>query len=249
MGIRSSRTKHAGWYSPDKGFVDPSSFSSPLGVRDGVVCLVRGLYDSAVSLHALGDRPDAPAFNGSKAGKLADGYVLVLSAVGAPALSMVMEEMISSGVKRMLILGIAGTISNDCRIGDVVVPTWGIREEGTSYHYLPADEEVRPSPGMLSSVRRAFSDLKFVEGGVWSVDAPYRETKGKVDSYSAKGAVAVEMECTAAMAIAKHRGIDLACVLGISDELTGDTWKMGFESEELVHTMAEICRRIPAVFG
>lgn len=248
MGVRQRSASHPGWCTPERGIIDPRMFSKPIGVECGVICLVREFYDEAVARLGLGDKADAPPFNGSRAGKIGDGCVVVQSSIGGPALSMVLEEMIASGVRRVLVLGIAGSVSQDCRIGDIVVPTWGIREEGTSYHYLPADQGVAPSAPMLASVRRAFEGLPCKEGGVWTVDAPYRETMGKVEAYSAKGAVAVEMECTAAMAIAMHHGVDLACALAISDELSKDGWKMGFDSDELSRTISEVCARIPVVF-
>lgn len=248
MGDRIGRMAPSGWHTRERGIIDPSSLSSPLGVSDGVICLVRDFYDAAVSLHGLGNAPETPAFNGSKAGRMAEGYALVLSSIGAPSLSMVLEEMIAGGVTRVLVLGIAGSITKECVIGDIVVPTWGIREEGTSHHYLPSDQEVAPSPGMLLSARSALAGLSFREGGVWSIDAPYRETRDKMDSYAAAGAVVVEMECTAAMAIAKYRGTELACILAVSDELAGESWKMGFDASELAGAISAICGRMPTIF-
>lgn len=46
-------------------------------------------------------------------------------------------------------MGEAGSISKDIKIGDVVVPTWGLREEGVSYHYLEPDIVVKLKPSVL----------------------------------------------------------------------------------------------------
>ncbi len=63
---------------------------------------------------------------------------------------------------------------------------------------------------------------------MWTIDAPFRETMDKVQEYARRGVLAVEMECTALMSIAAYRGINLAAVLVITDELFGEGWVQGF---------------------
>ena len=58
--------------------------------------------------------------------------------IGAPAACVVLEGLIAFGVKRFVSVGFAGSLQPDLRIGDIVVCDKAIRDEGTSYHYLPA---------------------------------------------------------------------------------------------------------------
>jgi uridine phosphorylase len=66
-------------------------------------------------------------------------------------------------------------------------------------------------------------------GTVWSTDAPFRETVGKVGAYQAAGVLAVDMETSALFAVARFRGIRLASLLVVSDELSSLSWRPGFK--------------------
>jgi len=57
--------------------------------------------------------------------------------IGAPATIMALELMIALGLRRCIVIGYAGAINPRLRMTDILLPTWGIREEGTSYHYFP----------------------------------------------------------------------------------------------------------------
>ncbi|MBE3519245.1 MAG: nucleoside phosphorylase [Firmicutes bacterium] len=159
--------------------------------------------------------------------------MLYHSSFGSPAAGMLMETLIASGIGRLVMLGQAGSLSSRCRIGSVVLPSFGVREEGTSYHYLPPAVECRPSPILFERLRTALEPIAPVEGGVWSTDAPYRETRQKVELYARQGVLAVEMECTALMSIAMYRNVEFAAVLVITDELFREKWEEGFQSENL----------------
>jgi len=158
---------------------------------------------------------------------------ILLGYFGAPAAAMLLEILIASGVRGILFLGEAGSISRSARIGDVVLPEWAIREEGTSYHYLPPEELPRPDPDLLETFERSLRSLgvRPIRGGVWTTDAPFRETERKVEEYASRGALAVEMECSALMAVASFRKVSLAAGLAITDELFEGTWRPGFRKE------------------
>ena len=132
------------------------------------------------------------------------------------------------------------------RIHDIVVPTWGIGEEGTSYHYLPPDVVPKPSERImeilwkeLDPVARRLS-VKLHLGGVWSTDAIFRETRDKVRKYSEMNALCVDMESAALMTIAMYRSVELGIALNVTDELHGEKWRFCRDSEraELVEREA-----------
>jgi len=150
---------------------------------------------------------------------------------GAPAAVTALELLIASGIRRFLVYGGAGSITHRLRIGDVLIPTWGVREEGTSYHYMPEEYVPKPSRHLASRLRRAmFSTLtlhgsRVMEGGVWSTDAIFRETEDKALRYANEGVLGVDMESTALMTVAEYRGVELAIALVITDELTPPEWR------------------------
>ena len=63
------------------------------------------------------------------------------------------------------------------------------------------------------------------------MDAPYREHKERVALYRDAGVLSVDMEVSALYAVAKHRGIQCAAILAISDELY-KPWRIGFGTSE-----------------
>ena len=65
---------------------------------------------------------------------------------------------------------------------------------------------------------------------VWTTDAPYRETPNKVLAYQQQGVLAVEMEMSALMTLAVYRGVSMAGLLVVSDELFEMKWKPGFSN-------------------
>jgi len=86
-----------------------------------------------------------PALRGAR-GRYGDAEICVYRLyIGAPAATIAMELLIAAGVRKFLVFGGCGAIHPSVKIYDIVVPTWSIREEGTSYHYLPPDTVPRPS--------------------------------------------------------------------------------------------------------
>jgi len=159
--------------------------------------------------------------------------------VGAPASVMALELLIAAGAKKIIVIGAAGSMHPDVRIGDIFLPTWGIREEGTSYHYMPPNYQPKPNRTLLnrlkSEIRKILQGrIKIVEGGLWSIDAIFRETKDKIRGYRRKGVIGVDMESTALMTVADYRGVALAIALIISDELREDSWTYVWESEKII---------------
>ena len=160
--------------------------------------------------------------------------LVTLSNPGSAIASSMVDVMAVSGVEEIIVVGLAGSISPAARIGDVLVPSWGLREEGASYHYVPDPDYVpRPSKVLserfIAALRRRFCG-RVLDGGVWSTDAPFRETLDKVVEYSGRGVLGVDMESTGLMTVASVRGVELAVALVISDELRHDGgWVPGFE--------------------
>lgn len=154
--------------------------------------------------------------------------------IGAPAAVSVLEELIALGVRDILVIGTGGSLQPALPIGSLALATGAIREDGASFHYAPAGQEVAPDPELTQALGEATVALggAVATGPVWTTDAPYRELASKVAAYGALGALAVEMEAAALFALARFRGVRLALLLAISDELF-HTWRPGFHGEEL----------------
>jgi len=151
------------------------------------------------------------------------------SQIGGPAAAIVVEEMAARGVRDFIAFGACGSLHEDLHIGSVVLPTFAVPDEGTSRHY-GAPRRPRPDPALLAALRAtcARRGIRYRDGGVWTTDAPYRESRAKARALSRKGVVAVEMEAASVYAVARHRGLRAASLMVVSDELGGDGWNPGF---------------------
>ena len=161
--------------------------------------------------------------------------------LGAPQAVLVLERLVALGSRTVLVLGWCGSLQQQIRTGDWVMPTGARSEEGTSAHYPAASPALTPDPS-LSSRLRSFCDQRgrpVHVGPVWSTDAPLRETVGKVLSHGGEGLLAVEMEMSALFRVAEYRRVALAGLLVVSDELFTLKWRAGFRSP----TFKSSCRQ------
>ena len=140
---------------------------------------------------------------------------------------MILELLIELGVKRFINVGIAGGLQKNARIGDVVVCTSAIRDEGVSYHYLEdPSAPALPSENLTDALMQTFeaNGIRYTQGPTWTTDAFFRETIGEIQHYQQEGVVTVEMEAAALFAISTLRGVDMASGFVISDLVADLVW-------------------------
>ena len=172
---------------------------------------------------------------------LKDNIAIIGPFLGAPHATIGLERIIALGAKRIWVFSWCGSINEDIRIGDVVIPAGSFSEEGVSQHY-PVDSDIRPDPDMIQGIKNALKkeNILFYEGIFWTTDAPYRETEEKIREYQRKGVIGVDMEISALMRVAIFRKVSLASIFVVSDELFSGRWKPGFSDQR----MKEMSRKI-----
>lgn len=69
------------------------------------------------------------------------------------------------------------------------------------------------------------ADIPFVTGRTWTTDAPYRETRARVERRVAEGCLTVEMEAAAFIAATRYRKARFGQVLYAGDSLAGPVWE------------------------
>jgi uridine phosphorylase len=146
---------------------------------------------------------------------------------GAPIAAMAVEELITFGVSCFISIGLAGSLQPDLQAGDVVVCDRALRDEGTSYHYLPPARSVDAAPALVQQLSATLSarGIAHAIGASWTTDAPYRETRREVETYRAEGVRTVEMEAAALFAVGQRLGAATAAVFVIGDRLADLTWQ------------------------
>lgn len=151
-------------------------------------------------------------------------FAAYLSMIGGPAAAAIMEEVIAMGGRKFLFFGSCGALEDHILEGHIAVPTAAWRDEGTSYHYLPASDWIEIETA--SKMMRILEELKVPhhETRVWTMDAFYRETRATVQKRVEAGCGVVDMECASTAAVARVRGVDFYQFLFGADSLAGDEW-------------------------
>ena len=176
-----------------------------------------------------------------------DGISLTGPFVGAPYAVILLETLIAWGVRKIIFLGWCGAVSKKVKIGDIILPTAAVIDEGTSAHYGQMDARVsRASSSLVSIFQQVFkkNQIDFQAGTIWTTDAVYRETRQRVEAHQQDGILAVEMELSALYSVAKFRGVALAGILVVSDELSSLDWRPGFKDERFVQGRRTACRMV-----
>jgi len=171
------------------------------------------------------------------------GICLAGPLVGAPYAVMIAETLIAWGARTLVFLGWCGAVSATVEIGDMVLPTSALIDEGTSRHYLPDIDASAPSASLAKKLAEmcAVDGRRLHQGPVWTTDAPYRETHDKVRDYQRQGALAVEMECSALFTVAAFRAAAAASLLVVSDELSSLCWRPGFKDSRFTRGREIAC--------
>ncbi len=164
---------------------------------------------------------------------------------GAPIIAAVLEELIAFGVQRFISIGVAGGLQPELYPGDIVICDRALRDEGTSYHYLPPARWAEADPTLVQQIAAALSARGIAHsiGCSWTTDAPYRETRGQVATYRAEGIKTVEMEAAALFAVGQRLKVSTATVVVIGDRLVDFTWQPADDSRLLkqnLGTLADI---------
>ncbi len=105
--------------------------------------------------------------------------------------------------------------------GSFYIPTTALRQEGTSYHYLPPSREIDLDPRAVKSICNVLekAGLNYKTCKTWTTEGFYRETKEMVQYRKAEGYSVVEMECASLAACAKMRNVVFGQLLFTADSL------------------------------
>ena len=144
----------------------------------------------------------------------------VQTPLGGAGAVQIMEQLIAGGVKEIIAAGCCGALIEDTE-GSFYIPTAALRQEGTSYHYLPPSREIELHSEPIKAMCKVLENagLKYKLCKTWTTDGFYRETKEMVQYRKAEGYSVVEMECASLAACAKMRGILFGQLLFTADSL------------------------------
>jgi uridine phosphorylase len=141
-------------------------------------------------------------------------------AVGASFAALVSEELFASGCQFLISVTSAGQVAPAGSPPYFVLIDRALRDEGTSYHYLPAASYAHIPQEMLALGQSLVTgEPRIVRGGVWTTDAPFRETEEALSFARAEGLLAVEMEAAALYAFAESKGLAVICFAHVTNQM------------------------------
>ena len=160
---------------------------------------------------------------------------IIARTIGGPYAVLIAEQLLAAGAKVIVGLTSAGRLSSDLPLPCIVVATSAIRDEGTSYHYLPPGSEVAcPSPLVPLLAQELISTGWAIRSGkVWTTDAPYRETKVQLSKWAQEGVLAVEMQAASLFAFGVAMQANVACVAMVSNAVdhSGEQFDTGTQAD------------------
>ncbi|HJO03151.1 MAG TPA: nucleoside phosphorylase [Acidobacteriota bacterium] len=142
-------------------------------------------------------------------------------AVGSSFAVLVAEELFESGCKLLISMTSSGQIMPVQAPPYFVMIDRALRDEGTSYHYLPPTTYSHAPEALIAVLEGAFDDLgvPVLRGATWTTDAPFRETDDAIETMRQRGLLAVEMEAAALYAFATARGKAVVCFAHVTNQM------------------------------
>jgi uridine phosphorylase len=157
---------------------------------------------------------------------------------GASLAAVCAERVLAAGVGAIVACGGAGAIVPELALGHVVVVESAIRDEGTSYHYLPPAREVLARSAVVDLLRSVAHDAAtpHTVGKTWTTDGFFRETPGRIRQRREEGAIVVEAEAAALLAVGQFRDVPIGQYLFAGDDVSGAEWQdRGWRTAHDVH--------------
>jgi uridine phosphorylase len=173
-----------------------------------------------------------------------DGVPLTAAStgIGGPSTAVVMEEAVKLGAHTIIRVGNSGALSDAVELGDYVITTGAVRDEGTSRSYVRTDYPAVAHHEVVGALVHAASEsgAGFHTGITWSIDAFYARNKVETGEGDALGSMSVngytqlgmddmvwdckragvlnvEMESSTILTLASLFGLRAGCICTVSD--------------------------------
>jgi uridine phosphorylase len=165
--------------------------------------------------------------------------------VGASFAVLVAEELFASGCQFAISITSAGQITPLGQTPYFVLIEQALRDEGTSYHYIPSS---RYSVLQVKLRNQLMSDwdhtrISLYSGTSWTTDAPFRETEAAIAAARSEGIATVEMEASALYALAMAKGYAIVCFAHVTNTMAQEGADFEKGPDQGSHAMLEVIRQ------
>ncbi len=148
-------------------------------------------------------------------------FGIIGCAVGASFAVLIAEELFASGCRFLISVTSAGRIAPRAPPPYFILIDRALRDEGTSYHYLPPAEFAEADKTLAEAAMRVLArqPRPVYRGDAWTTDAPFRETAAAIERCRARNILAVEMEAAALYAFAAARRKTVLCFAHMTNQM------------------------------
>jgi len=186
----------------------------PFGRRSFLPAIVGALDGEALPLDETTDREVFELRASEKP------VMLVFSGMGSPAAANALEMVASAGGRRVVVFGACGGVDPAVGVGELIVPSGGVRGEGTSQYYAPPSYPAVFDPLLTARLWGAATDSPAPahRGVVFTTDAGYRQGS-EIYEECAGLVVGVESECAAAAVVGAALDLEMGALLFCTDNV------------------------------
>jgi len=140
--------------------------------------------------------------------------------IGSPSAALIIECLSTIEPQAVLFLGMCGGLHRSLKVGDFILPTAAIRDEGVSHHFIPSQVPSLPTFKIQKFVSQVIVErgLDYRTGVVHTTDYRFWEfdEKFKQQLYEER-AIAIDMECSALFSVGFVSKVAIGALLLVSD--------------------------------
>ncbi len=142
--------------------------------------------------------------------------------------SITAEVMCNANIQNIIRIGTCGALSEDIKVGDLVVVDKVIRGDGVTPYYVDNNFQTVPDKKISDTLYEVAKGMgvNIHRGITWTTDALLRETREIVEAKRKEGAIAVDMVSSTLLTIAQIYNVKAGSILAVSDNVI--TGEMGF---------------------
>ncbi len=148
------------------------------------------------------------------------GVSIINFSIGAPNAALIIELLAATDPKAVLFLGLTGGLHRSLKVGDFILPTAAIRDEGASHHHLPRQVPALPTFKVQKFVSQMILEkgMDYRTGVIHTTDYRFWEfdEKFKAHLYEER-ALAIDMETATLFSVGFASKVPVGAVLLVSD--------------------------------
>ncbi len=183
--------------------------------------------------------------------------VAATSGMGAPSLSIVVNELVSAGVRQIIRVGTCGSIQNGVEVGSVVISRAALCRQGAAEDIAPTEYPAAADPFITVALAEAARKLQvpwhlgitasvdtFYEGQERTVSSanPHllRRLQGITEEYRRLNIINYEMEAGTLFKMAGVYGFSAGCVCGVLADRSKEETVRRERKEEAVNNAIRV---------